>query len=246
MKTIIINGKAVTYFEKGSGEPLLCIHGWLSSASTFDALANELSGFKIIAVDLPNFGSSDDNPTITSLDDYAAFIADFARKLNLKEYWALGHSMGGQIAIRACAQEKIHPEKLIIIAASGVRSNQKFQKTILKYIAKVLRPITPASIKKQLYRFIGSDYGDHLSKTQKQIIKDMLSKDIQQDAKKITCPTLLIYGSADTSTPPSIGEALHRAIPSSEFLIIENESHWLHETSAEQIVAFMKQFKKND
>ena len=42
------------------GFPVLAIHGWLDNASSFDVVAQDLSGagFRVVAVDMPGHGES--------------------------------------------------------------------------------------------------------------------------------------------------------------------------------------------
>jgi pimeloyl-ACP methyl ester carboxylesterase len=53
---------------------------------------------------------------------------------------------------------------------------------------------------------------EHMQDTFKRIVAD----DVREDAKKITQPTLLIYGQNDVSTPVNVGMALQAAIPNSK------------------------------
>jgi pimeloyl-ACP methyl ester carboxylesterase len=244
-KKIIINGNAISYLDKGSGRPLLCLHGWLGDSTTYEKLSAELHGWRVVAPDLPSFGSSDDDPSVITVDDYSAFLAEFVAKIELDDYCLLGHSMGGQIALHACATRKITPNRLVLVASAGVRNTDKTLKRALRISAKILSPITPSSLKKYVYRKIGSDYGDHLSDNHKKIIDSVLSYDVREDAKSVVQPTLLIYGSADSSTPVKHGELLRDALPDARLVIIEGEDHWVHQNSPDVVAGYVQDFVKD-
>lgn len=240
MKSVVVDGTLVSYQDSGKGQAIICLHGWLSDSSSFSKLAEQLPNFRILALDLPNFGRSEDNNNITSLDDYSEYIKKFIDKLELKDYTLLGHSMGGQIAIRGVATNKLNPNHLLLIAASGVRNQKKMTKHSLHVLAKLFGRATPRRLKKRFYSAIGSDYSDNLSPTQKEIIDNLLKTDVQGDASTITVPTLLIYGSEDTSTPPKYGNTLASCIAGSQLKIIEGSEHWPHVSTPEIVAQHIK------
>jgi 3-oxoadipate enol-lactonase len=41
----------------------------------------------------------------------------------------------------------------------------------------------------------------------------------------IHCPTLIVVGSEDTVTPPTLSEEMHKAIPGSELVVIPGAGH---------------------
>ncbi len=246
MKTVVVKDCLVSYRDSGKGPVLLCLHGWQSDSSSFNNLAQEFSDYRLIAPDLPNFGNSEDSENITQLDDYANFVEKFISKLELTDYVLVGHSMGGQIAIRAIANHDVHPRKLVLIAASGVRDQKKAAKRSLRLMSKLLKKITPSRLKKYFYRAIGSDYSNDLSNIHKRIIDSMLSSDVQQDAKSLKLHTLLLYGLNDTSTPPSYGKILAANITHSDIKIIDNADHWLHVNQIDAVGAYLKEFISHD
>lgn len=245
-KKVIIDNKLVQYRENGDGPILLCLHGWKSDGASFEALANKLQSFRVIALDLPNFGQSEDNRDCTSLDSYARFVEKFIQKLNIDSCSLIGHSMGGQIAIRATANNLVNPDYLILIASSGVRDHRRLLKRSIKILAKLLRRIIPKSVKRKFYQAINSDYSSELSDTHKRIIDSMLNSDVQESAKHITKPALLIYGSADASTPPIFGAQLAGKMEKSTFITIEGANHWPHVAMSGQVSEYIKDFITND
>lgn len=57
-----ILGTKITYEIYGRGKPIICIHGWLENKRVFrsSSYKNFLKEYKIIALDLPGFGGSDE------------------------------------------------------------------------------------------------------------------------------------------------------------------------------------------
>ncbi len=241
----IIQHAPVDYTDEGEGPAILFVHGWGDQKGTWRPLIEVLkTSYRCIALDLPNFGASGENARCVTLEDYSRFLGVFLEKVSISQYALVGHSMGGQIGIYAVGQQLLTPTKLVLIAAAGVRDDKTARRKILKAGAVVFRRLVPPAAKKKLYQAIGSDYDPSLSPVRKAVIDAVLSTDVQQEAVRITVPTLLIYGSDDTSTPPAYGEILHGLIPASAFVRLEGADHFVHQknvpTVATQLEAFLK------
>ena len=64
-----------------------------------------------------------------------------------------------------------------------------------------------------------------LASSLRPILSRVVSENLSQVASAVRCPTLLLYGSEDTETPPEIGERFHRLIAGSEISILEGLGH---------------------
>lgn len=240
---LIVDNAQVSYTMRGTGDNLIFVHGWLDSKETFEPLINELKNdFHCIAVDLPNFGSSQQDSNITTVNKYAEFLASFVKKLDVGDYAIVGHSMGGQIITYGIGEGIIKPRKTILIASAGIRDNQQLVKLMLKYSTKIIKMITPNTIKDILYKKMGSDYRTNLNPIHKKIINAVLTTDIQSQSLKVNCPTLLIYGDIDKHTPPKFGEKLHNNIKNSKLVIIADQDHWVHKKAAKETSLEIRKF----
>jgi len=72
--------------------------------------------------------------------------------------------------------------------------------------------------------------------------KRIISEDIRTKAKRITVPTLLIYGTDDKETPPEDGRILNRAIAGSRLELIQGAGHFLHQGSANHVDRLVTEF----
>ncbi len=245
-KQIVVNETLVRYTDTLGSKPILVLlHGWLDSADTFANLENDLSAkFRCIALDLPAFGASEVSDDVTTIEQYAEFVASFLQKIEVSDYALLGHSMGGQIVIYGVATGVLRPRRLVLVAAAGVRNRQKVKKTLLKMAARPLRRLAPSRVKRALYRRLGSDYSPELKAHHKKIIAAVLGRDIQAEAAQIAIPTLLIYGDRDEHTPLEFGQTLKRAIKGSSLQVIPGANHWVHQTNAQQVARAVEDFAK--
>lgn len=240
---LVVDKTLVEYSDVGTGTPLVCLHGWMMNKESFADMTTELRrDLRVISIDLPNFGASQNNETIVSVADYAQFVASFLAKLEIDQYDLAGHSMGGQIAMYGVGTGVLHPKRLILMAASGVRDERKVTKLFLASIAKLFGPAIPVSLKQKFYAAIGSDYEPGLSAVHKKIITKLLNTDVQDQAAMITIPTLLLYGSLDASTPVYMAEKLQKRMTQAKLVVLDKENHWLQQTSPVAVAREIRNF----
>src|SRR5262252_3744435 len=100
---IEVGGVRLHYLDYGTAGryPLLCIHGGAASAHWFDYVAGAFTGnFHVRALDLRGHGDSAwVDPPAYAYADYAADINRFVEKLDLREFYLIGHSMGGMVSL---------------------------------------------------------------------------------------------------------------------------------------------------
>jgi len=100
------NLEMLSYRECGDLGPkaktLILIHGHLSCSLNFEPLMKhfeESKDVRVIAICLRGFGFSSYNNKISSLKDFAEDIKLFIKEYcKVKEFYVLGHSMGGAVA----------------------------------------------------------------------------------------------------------------------------------------------------
>ena len=248
---IIVNDLATTYADDGAGPVLLLLHGWSSSAVAFQSLAAGLLGsFRVIRLDLPGFGGSEQPKSDWHIQDYAAFVQAFLAKLGVGQVFAVvGHSFGGRVAIKALANGLLRPAKLVLIDSGGVRESQSARNRLLKIVAKTGKVVTSlpglralqGGLRKKLYARVGStDYIE--AGGMKQIFLNTINEDLQADATHITTPTLIVWGQDDTTTPISNGQLLANAIKGATMVVIPDAGHFVFLDQPQQTLDHLKQF----
>jgi pimeloyl-ACP methyl ester carboxylesterase len=121
-QTFDANGVKVRYFIQGKGEPVVLIHGWLSSAEINWVLPGTSAllakNYQVIALDLRGHGRSD-KPT--KEEAYGSeLIEDVVRLLNhlkIKQAHVVGYSMGGIIAGNFLVK---HPDRVLSGTLGGM------------------------------------------------------------------------------------------------------------------------------
>ena len=217
---------------------LLFLHGWGGSSSSWDLNIAELSNhFDCIAVDLPGFGVSDKPQLTWGVADYASFIKSFAEKLELNKFVIVGKSFGGRVGIYYASKWPETLKNLILVSSAGIEKpgivaifKVGLAKLGKSLISKVL-PKFESNARNIYYNLFGikrteSDY--------KWEVKKLVTRtDLSEEAKNITVPTLIIWGSNDKVLPLKVGKKLNRLIKKSIFTIIKG-GHNAHIESASE------------
>src|ERR1700733_10282688 len=97
------NGAMAVHESAGQGPPMVLIHGNSSSSRVF---LRQLDGplgrrFRLIAVDLPGHGESEDarEPSAYSLPGHARAVRAVVEALGIYEAHFVGWSLGGHVAL---------------------------------------------------------------------------------------------------------------------------------------------------
>ena len=239
----------ITDFKRaGKGKKVLILHGWGDSSAGWVQFSQNLAKhYDVTVLDLPGFGNTQPPRAAWGLDDYASFVAAFTKKANLQPYAVIGHSNGGAIAIRSLSLGLLKPEKLVLLASSGIRGEYNGRNKVLRLATKtgkLLATPLPESIKKKLrrkvYETVGSDMlvAEHLQETFKRVVTD----DVRADAKTITQPTLLVYGEKDPATPVRQAYVLRKLIAGSRLEILPGATHFVHLDRAAKVGQLVEGF----
>ncbi|MGB7873114.1 MAG: alpha/beta hydrolase, partial [Anaerolineales bacterium] len=100
MEKINVNGIQIAYTRKGSGKPLVLVHGYPLDHTIWDEVVPLLKDdFDIILPDLRGFGQSEVVESQYKIADMAADIAGLLDQLGIEKNVIAGHSMGGYVAL---------------------------------------------------------------------------------------------------------------------------------------------------
>jgi pimeloyl-ACP methyl ester carboxylesterase len=118
------NGVKLRYLDYGTAgrTPMLCLHGGAVNAHWFDFVAAGFTpDYHVRAFDQRGHGdSARADPPDYSYDAYAADLAEIVRKLDLRDFVLMGHSMGGLVSLIYAATYPGRAKKLVLIDSTLV------------------------------------------------------------------------------------------------------------------------------
>lgn len=209
------DGIRLYFDDRGTGQPVVLIHGAAGSGMSFDRLVEQLTdGFRVVTVDLRGLSRSDRVETIsaTAWCDDLVGIADF---LGLDAFHVIGCSLGARIGGRIARD---HAERVLSLSvdapllavAQGASSslNRRFED---------LDHATPEDLEKW-QRYHGEDWRRAVTfygrvRNQPDLQEHLT---IRPWLAELTMPTLITRGDIDDTVHPLAHcTEWHRAHPAS-------------------------------
>lgn len=234
----------INYIEYGkkTGQAIVLLHGWGQNIQMMDPIGKSLSKEnRIVIVDLPGFGESEEPSSIWSISDYADMIHQLLESLKIKNPILVGHSFGGKISLLYAS--KYETEKLVLL---GSPFRKGFQKMPLK--TKILKTIKKMpgmqGIAEKAKKYIGSTDYKNASSTMREILVQHVNLDITEEVKKIKCSAILIWGTMDTEVSLSEAYVLESYIKDAAVVEYEGCTHYAYLERLDQTVNIIKSFIK--
>lgn len=234
---ININGININYRDEGNGNPIVLLHGWGSNITLFNGIFELLSNnYRVVALDMPGFGESDEPHNIWGVDDYVDFVWTFIKKLKIDNFSVLGHSFGGRVIIKMANRKEIADsiDKIILVDSAGIKPKRtisyhikvrsyKITKGILSFYP--IKKLFPNALEKYKKGKGSADY-NRASEIMKGCLVKTVNEDLTPLLKKINKETLIIWGEDDDATPLSDGKLMEKLIPDSGLATIKNAGHY--------------------
>jgi pimeloyl-ACP methyl ester carboxylesterase len=229
---IDVLGLRTRYLVRGSGPPVLVLHGWGASIEAVYPIVTGLCPVATVyALDLPGFGQSEAPREPWGVEEYQRFVAAFMDGLAIERPAIVGHSNGGRIAIRLACTEPRRASRLVLVDSAGIRP----RRTLRWY-----RRVGMAKVGKYAARFLGrpgqrlrelligrSGSADYLAAgPMRPTLVRLVNADLRPFMPGIAVPTLLVWGSEDTDTPLSAAREMERLIPDAGLVVLEEAGHY--------------------
>lgn len=234
-----INKVKTNYLVFGKGTPFIILHGWGSGSDRWTKEAEIISkqGYRVIIPDLPGFAESGKLTRPWTVNDYVSWFEEFARLLEIQDFYLLGYSFGGALAAKIAVKYPQRVKKLFLVAAAVIR-----KKTAKKgFLAKASKFVKffyflpyYAFFRKAVYKFIirKSDYV-YTEGIMKQTYLNAVADDLSHHLSFIRVPTIIIWGDKDQSVPLDNARIINEKVKNSELIIIEGADHLIHKTMPE-------------
>lgn len=265
---------SMAFTDGGRGEKtLLFVHGLSSNIPAWSKLIPLLKkNFRCIAIDLPGYGKSSSTPHSGGMKFYAQSIYNFISKMNLRNVYFVGHSMGGQVTITTVLEYPQAIEGLILLAPAGFETFSIDESEKLK---KYFSPQSYENLSDEQIRFNYEINFFDMPSDAKKMIEDriemksfhnfknycrvvsnslagMLDYPVIKNLNKIKIRTLVVFGKDDklipnkalhaSSTPETIAQVGPDKIKDCELKLISNCGHFIQFEKPEETALAIKAF----
>lgn len=249
---------------KGTGQPIICLHGFSENLTTWDQLV--LEGYQLVLLDLLGHGESDKpySKKYYRLEEMLQHLNKLINyQLGFKKYSLLGYSMGGRVALAYALEYAEGLEKLILESAAygecGLINRLKRRRNDLKLASSIREngiewfnnywsnlPIFASQ--KELPQDVIDEIAKRRLANSTQALSNTLLYSgqgvypcLQNQIVYLSKPTLYISGEYDKKYQ-QIGNALARLNPKVKHITIKGCGHNVHTEDPTAFAEVLREF----
>ncbi len=195
---------------------LIVLHGWGSNKNLMKkSFSPYMDSFRHIYIDLPGFGASTCNLTLTT-KDYARIIELFMIHINASKDIILGHSFGGKVATL------LEPKVLVLVSSAGIYIPKSLSIKLKIMVFKLFKLL---GLSKLRSLFVADD-AKSLSEPMYQTFKNVVNEDFSNEFLSYDGKALLCWGRNDTATPLSSAEKIDELIEDSTLKVYDGDHYF--------------------
>lgn len=248
-----VDGVGVHYQEAGApaAPPVLLLHGFTASNFVWKDVLVPLAetGFRVIAPDLVGFGfSGKPKEGEYTIDAQARMVVGLMDSLGIERAALVGSSYGGAVAATCALDYPERVERLVLVDAvinDHARNSPLLRLAATPVIGDLVSPLLMGS-RRLLHSQLRKGYAPenrHLfddaraaahhrplaaASTQRAALATLRcwrARRVEEEAHRITQPTLLVWGETDPVIPLAHGRRLNREMPNAGLVIFRRCGH---------------------
>lgn len=258
MSQVTINDIDVTYSVKGSGDPVIFIHGLAEDHHTWHAQQHALNQFRSFAYDLRGHGLTSIgqcNGTLAQLgNDLLAFIEKVTGPAVV-----VGFSLGGSIALWAAAERPDLVKRSVVLGTSSVVGSaamQFYEDRIAKAAdtgSAAFKEAVRADTAAGLFRARAHGFLDQLVAARLTAVGDGLGyinaarammrlnvEPLTPRLSLIKTPVVVIGAEHDKFCPQKAASIILEALPEAEFLALSDAGHLMNVDNPDAVVEALR------
>ena len=249
---VIANGVRLQYSESGSGFPVVCMHGNGLNRDMWRHLIPELNQrYRAIAYDQRAMGKSETpgRRGLTFLNDvHAKDYQGFLDALDIDQAAIVAQAFGGFAALRT-AIDRPERVKAMVLVNITAKMGGRTMTTLPEWPGTVeehgMEPLLDEAMDRWFVQRVHREHPEVVQFYRKMLganppmgyaanTRGIMQYDISDELGKIRCPTLIITGNEDWSTPARDQEILAQGIPGARLAVVPDASHTVPEENAEE------------
>jgi 4,5:9,10-diseco-3-hydroxy-5,9,17-trioxoandrosta-1(10),2-diene-4-oate hydrolase len=255
-----VGGERIHLIERGSGPPLLLVHGFPSTAAAWSAIVPRLEAERsTVALDMVGFGQSTRRPRRPLTGDaYADRLVALLDALGLERVDVTGLSWGGSVVQRLAARHPERVRRMVLLAPVSAAHVLPLRTSNLLGLAVAIR--FPAVARRVVRHFLARTsvdpdlpvetlvraYVEPLQRpgtlaAMRRFVRDTAATE-PIDLTTITAPTLVVVPQADRIVPPARQEEIAALIPAARYEPIPGVGHAIQFEAPDRVAELMRDF----
>ncbi len=260
------------YEDRGSGKPVVLIHGWPLSGGSWEKQSAMLlaAGFRVITYDRRGFGRSSAPDVGYDYDTFAGDLAKIIEKLGLTDAALVGFSMGGGEVARYMgkfAGKGVAKIAFISSIAPALRKDGNnpdgADPAIFEGIKHEIEKDRYAFLEQFLHNFYnkkllgGADISDEALRASWNVAAassysamlrcvDAWLEDFRPDLANVQVPTLVVHGDKDAIVPLEVsGQRVPQLVRHARLHVVKDGPHGLNWTHATELNKALLEFLRS-
>lgn len=255
MSSAVASSELLYFTERGSGPPLLLVHGLMVSGEMFAPVIEHFATRqRVIVPDLRGHGRSRGLPPPYNAAQLASDLARLLDHLDIDSTAVLGYSQGGAIAQQLVLDHPKRCDRLVLActyAFNMATTREWLEGHLTPLLIRVLgmRRLANLVVSQSMLQLdqeranrLAGLIADQDSTLMLTAWKETMAFDSRKRLTEIRCPTLVIAGSNDQGVPIHHAKMLHDGIPGSQLVIVDGADHALLWTHTDELVRATDEF----
>lgn len=246
----------VLYFaERGSGSPLLLVHGLMITGEMFEPVIGSFAGnHRVIVPDLRGHGRSRNLPPPYTVEQLAFDLVPLLDHLGIESTAVLGYSQGGAVAQQLALDHPSRVSRLVLACTyaynmASLRENLEghlvpfFLRCLgMRRFAKLVLSQGLKQVPRERAEQATGLIADQDLELMLPAWKAAMAFDSRGRLAEIQCPTLIVAGSKDTAVPMHHARMLHQGIAGSRLEVVPSADHALLWSRPDSLVQVTEEF----
>ncbi|WP_210415320.1 alpha/beta fold hydrolase [Leptospira fluminis] len=270
-KLLQVGTRKIQFYEIGSGEPVLMLHGGGPGASGISNYSKNIEAlaenFRVIVPDMPGYGGS--TKGIDRKDpfgDLAGSMLQFLKGIGIYKVHLIGNSLGGACALRMGLEKPNVVSSLVLMGPGGVDTTrslptkglnrlfdyysgkgpslEKLAEFIRDYLVYEGSEVPSALIEERYRSSIDPEVVKAPPLRRPKGIPNFKNLDFTRDPRLSKCeiPTLVLWGTEDKVNRSSGGPSLQKRMQNCDLYLFNKTGHWVQWERAEEFNSITKSF----
>ena len=242
-------GLTVRIDERGSGRPILVLHGG-GGSQTVSGFAAAVSERAYVLTPIhPGFGGEPRPEWFNSIDDLALTYLELLERFDLHEVMVVGFSIGGWIAAELAVRDTTRLGSIVLVDAVGIQVEGHA-------IADVF-PLTPDELSALSFHNPAAFRLDPATLSPDQVAAraanfqalgvygqepGMRDPKLRRRLGRVRIPALVVWGESDGVVDADYGRAYAQSLPNARFALIPEAGHVPQIEQPERLLALVWEF----
>src|SRR5438445_8286295 len=243
------DGLTVRIDERGSGRPMLVLHGG-GGPQSVSSFAEALSTRAHVLTPIhPGFAGEPRPQWFNSIDDLALTYLELLERLDLRDVMVVGASIGGWIAAELAVRDTTRLSSIVLVDAVGIQveghaianvfSLTPDELLALSFHNPAAFRIDPTTLSPERVAMTAANFQALKVYDQGQGMGD---PKLRRRLARVRIPALVVWGESDGIADPDYGRAYAQSLPNARFELIPEAGHLPQIEQPERLLTLVWEF----